>query len=204
MQNGYGNADDILKLIPRERVIVGTTRQGANTKSPGYVYRVGNGVTHIGVLIADQTNAQKAGKVLEGAGIKVEVTANVMEFVWKKVLHNCTINPVTAILDVLNEHIVDDAYANAAAKSVLYEAVAVANAADGLNFNPEEIFASICEKTNRKHHSSMLVDVTNKRRTEITRLNGALVKKAKELNIAVPVNEFLCNLIMAKEDSYLK
>lgn len=45
----------------------------------------------------------------------------------------------------------------------------------------------------------MLQDIQSGRRTEIDALNGAVVKLAHELEIAVPVNEVIVAMVKAKE-----
>jgi 2-dehydropantoate 2-reductase len=48
----------------------------------------------------------------------------------------------------------------------------------------------------------MLADVTNKRRTEVDQINGAVVSEAKKLGMEAPLNELMTNLIHAKEQLY--
>ena len=49
----------------------------------------------------------------------------------------------------------------------------------------------------------MLIDVLNKRKTEIEAINGGVVDLAKKHGISTPVNEALVNLVKGKEKSYL-
>ena len=55
--------------------------------------------------------------------------------------------------------------------------------------------------TNR---SSMLQDVTRKGITEIKIINGAVVKEGKAAGVPTPYNEAIVDLILAKQDSYLR
>jgi 2-dehydropantoate 2-reductase len=48
----------------------------------------------------------------------------------------------------------------------------------------------------------MLADVKNKRKTEISNINGAIVREAEKFNIDTPVNKVLTNLVLLKEKLY--
>ena len=47
------------------------------------------------------------------------------------------------------------------------------------------------------NRSSMLMDVLAERRTEIDAINGAVVRRGRELGVPVPVNETLTRLVRA-------
>ena len=57
---------------------------------------------------------------------------------------------------------------------------------------------SVCEAT-AQNTSSMLQDILRMKETEIDAINGALVEKAKALNIEAPVNEMLACLVKTIE-----
>jgi 2-dehydropantoate 2-reductase len=50
----------------------------------------------------------------------------------------------------------------------------------------------------------MLQDILNNNKTEIEFMNGAIIRQAKALGIATPVNEALTNLVKTIEKSYDK
>jgi len=49
---------------------------------------------------------------------------------------------------------------------------------------------------------SMLADVNNRRRTEVDRINGAIVSEAAKVGTSAPLNEMITALIHAKEKTY--
>ena len=57
LQNGYGNADEIVKYVPEEQIVLGTSGGGAIVAGPGHVLHRGQGGTHIGGLGRDQSRA---------------------------------------------------------------------------------------------------------------------------------------------------
>ncbi|MGI6703571.1 MAG: ketopantoate reductase family protein [Clostridia bacterium] len=203
LQNGYGNGDDIMKFVPKEQVIIGTTGHGCTIKGPGHIFHAGQGPTHIGAMGGGQGNALKVAKILEECGFETDVSDEVFRLVWSKLFVNVGINAVTSLLGDVNSCIVENPYANAAARNLVAEAVVVANA-DGMRFEIEKEFENVCTVARRTgaNHSSMLQDVINRRRTEILKINGAIVKKAKELGVEAPYNTIITDMICALEKAF--
>ena len=73
----------------------------------------------------------------------------------------------------------------------------------GVVADPVAMTKQVCRAT-RENYSSMFQDVLKKRPTEIDAINGAIVKEAHSLGIAVPVNEKLVQQIKKIESGYLK
>lgn len=203
LQNGYGNGEDIMKFVPKEQIIIGTTGHGCTMKGPGHIFHAGQGPTHIGAMGGDQGSALKVAKVLEECGFETHVSDEVFRLVWSKLFVNIGINPVTALLDAVNSCIVDNPYANKVARCLVEEAVAVANA-DGMSFDVDEVFENVCTVARKTgaNRSSMLQDVTRRSRTEVMKINGAIVKKAKELGMEVPYNTMITDMICALEETF--
>ncbi len=83
------------------------------------------------------------------------------------------------------------------------EAVAVANAI-GLSFNFEDVLKNVhryCAYY-RPEPGLHAGDDSNKRLTEVDRINGAIVSEAAKIGMKAPLNEMLTNLIHAKEELY--
>lgn len=204
LQNGYGNSDDIMKYVPREQVLVGTTSHGCTMKGPGHIFHAGAGPTHIGAMSEDQSLAEKIADTLRDAGFETHCSSKVMRLVWSKLFVNIAINAVTALLDVNNGYVSVNKHAAACAALMVREAVAVANAT-GMDFVADEVVknALVIAANTAGNCSSMRADVLKRRQTEIIKINGAVVKKAAELGQKAPYNELITKLILAKEDTYL-
>lgn len=204
LQNGYGNADEIAKYVPEEQIVLGTSSHGGIMRAPGKVYHAGTGITQLGCLSKSQTSAEIVKAVFEAAGIEnVVLVADVKRLVWHKLFVNCAINPVAALIDDTNITAYQNTYANTAAQKIVYEAVQVANAT-GMSFDYQEEFNYVMtvSKETAQVRCSMLADVSNKRKTEVDRINGAIVAEAKKVGMEAPINELLTNLIHAKELLY--
>lgn len=204
LQNGYGNADEIVKFVPEEQIVLGTSGGGAIVAGPGHILHKGQGPTHLGCMTKDQTNAETVARVMEEGGVpNVELTADVKELVWSKVFVNIGINAICALLDDTNQCIANNPFARSASYALVKEAVEVVNAA-GMHFDFEEVFKNVIDiaLATGENRASMLADVTNKRRTEVDRINGAAVSEGAKLGMEAPLNALITNLIHAKEQLY--
>jgi len=75
--------------------------------------------------------------------------------------------------------------------------------ANGYDFGPEALdqFTAYLEKGGA-HKPSMLVDVENKKPTEVDFMSGAIARYGKMHEIPTPVNSTFTNLLKAVENQY--
>ena len=97
----------------------------------------------------------------------------------------------------------DDDEMKALVMATIMEACDVASAA-GVEVDREGLRATIemVHREHRDHKPSMLVDVENRRRTEIDALNGAVVATGARLGVPTPRNQTLLALIHGREADY--
>jgi 2-dehydropantoate 2-reductase len=201
LQNGWGNIDDILPYVGTENLYVGTTAHGGNVLGPGKVCHAGQGQTYVGVPSGSSGRAQVIADLLTEAGFATDVTDNIVAMIWKKLIVNAAINPLTALLNVPNGYLVECKAASELMKNIVREAVPVVNAA-GMNFETAAVIEGVKEvaRLTTANRSSMLQDLTGKRPTEIDRINGAIVAQGKTFGIATPYNRTMLQLIKAREE----
>jgi 2-dehydropantoate 2-reductase len=91
------------------------------------------------------------------------------------------------------------------AKQVIYEVSDVARA-KGINISREKALEHVMKVTRSvpEHVPSMVLDIINKKKTEISSLNEAVVKEGKELGIPTPINGMIVNIIRTIEKNYDK
>lgn len=201
LQNGYGNAEAIAEFVDPDKIMVGTTAQGATLLGPGMIRHAGKGATHIGKYKGRKdTWVENFAEVLRSAGFETEVSDHAMEMIWAKLFINVGINALTGLLIIVNGQLLHSEETQALMKLAVDEAVTVANAA-GMTFDPEKVLSDvkkIAEATS-ENRSSMLQDLTHQRKTEIDMINGAIVKQGRLYSVETPVNETLTRLIKSKE-----
>lgn len=205
LQNGYGNDEDILPYIKAENLFIGTTACGATMLGPGEVFQAGKGITNIGVTgTCSLERAQRIVDVLEESGFEAKAASDVMEAVWTKLLVNVGLNAPLALLGVRNGFIGDSAPAMEIGKALVAEGAAVAEA-EGFRLDKDAIVQHYYVEGSKvvgQNRCSMLQDMDRKRKTEIEKINGAIVKLGKRHGIPTPYNEAFTLLVQAKEESY--
>ena len=204
LQNGYGNYDEIAKVVPEEQIIIGNTAFGATPIEPGHVRHTGYGSTNMGSPKALMAKVEEVAEAFREAGLEVDVHENVMNAIWHKLSANVAINGVSALLGTPNGFISKNKYANELAKRLIKEAIEVANAAGcTLNYEEELEHAYEVSRATDETISSMVQAVTHQRETEIMIINGAVVKLGEQYGIPTPCNEMILYLVLAKQSLYL-
>ena len=201
LQNGYGNNDDISQYVQKSNIILGTTSHGATMLEPGKIKHAGKGKTYIGKLTRDKDeNLIKIRELLNEAGFETVISDNVMELIWSKLLVNVGINALTAILEIKNGQLLEWEEGKELLVLAVSEGVRVANGL-GLDFDKEEVVSHVMDvaRATRENKSSMLQDILNKRKTEIEKINGAIVKEGEKIGLETPVNRVLVDMIKIKE-----
>jgi len=109
LQNGLGNYQILQEHFPLEQVLAGTTSSGATLLDVGQVRQAGLGQIVLGSPTGNQSLAGKVAELLKSAGLEVQLTADVDALLWRKVLINCAINPLTALTRRRNGELLESA-----------------------------------------------------------------------------------------------
>jgi 2-dehydropantoate 2-reductase len=181
---------------------------GATLKAPGHVCHGGRGLTRIGFLSRGarekQKNLDQVVDLFTGAGLPTERVDNILDFVWSKLLVNAGINALTVIFNCPNGDLPLNRETRKMLVAAVLEGESVAKALGiALPEDPVRQTLAVCEAT-AGNISSMLQDVRRGRPTEIGAINGALLDKAEELGMELPVNRALVAGVKAIEAGYLQ
>jgi 2-dehydropantoate 2-reductase len=203
LQNGLGNEEAICKKIDRKKVMLGVTGHGATLLRPGHVRHAGWGKTFIGEPDHEITErALRIARMFCDAGIETEVSSNIHEEVWRKLLVNVGINALTALTGFKNGQLLDYPETARLMEKLVHEAAEVARR-KGVHIeeDPVERVRKAAAVT-RENRSSMGQDFDHRRKTEIDAINGAVAKEAQPLGILVPFNQAVTDLVKAIEKSF--
>jgi len=198
LQNGLGNYETLVETLGIQRVAIGTTTWAAATLQPGIVQLNGIG----DLVIGDRPGLEGIIQILEKAGFPVQRSAEIQTLLWRKLVTNAAINPLTALLDIPNGDLLRLPAARLLMKRLVEEAVRV-GCALGYPFTLEEMIASVedvAQKT-AANESSMLQDFHRGAPTEIEAITGALLGLAGQTGIDVPVHRALYQMVNAKLES---
>ncbi len=190
LQNGL-YSENIVKEIVNGKctVLRAITNFGAIFFEPGVVKYKNYSYT----AIEKSPKSSELAKNFSGCGLNGHVSKNIKKDMWKKVIFNCVLNPLSVILKIENRGICNEKL-NQLKRAIVEECLKVAEK-DGIKFNFGFIDAINKEFRNSRNISSMQQDLIKKNPTEIDYLNGAVVKLGKKYGIKCPVNESLVAII---------
>lgn len=203
LQNGAGNDRDIAHFVPRENIVIGTSKHNSVGTGPGACRHTGSGETTLGTMVKDSDKDKKVAEILEECGLEVVVSDDIQRIIWSKLFVNMSINTLSALLECRIGYMIENKYAWDFAKRIIYEGVMVAEA-DGTYFDRREALESVhkvCEAV-PNGYASMYQDRKNRRKTEIDKINGAVVEQAKLYGVPTPYNSLVVDLIHAVEGTY--
>lgn len=203
LQNGLGNGETLARIVGEERTCVGVTAHGATLLGPGQVRHAGKGATHLGrtPLIANKVVA--VADLFAATGLETHISDNLDSLVWGKLVINVGINALTALMRVKNGLLEQMPPLRQVMDAAVSEAIVVAQA-KGISLpypDPVAQVAAVC-RTTAGNRSSMLQDTLRGQLTENEVINGAIVREAATLGIAVPVNQTLYSLLKGLEATY--
>lgn len=206
LQNGWGNAPRIARIVGEDRVLVGLTYHSGTLLAPGKVKHPGSGMTFIGELAGKPSaRLERVAEAFRAAGLETTVSERILDEVWKKLALNCCTLPTSGLLHFFANELVAHDEAKATMAAILREVADVANA-KGISLDYDERWGAITSLLEKAigGKASMLQDVEAQRQTEIEVINGAIVEAGKEVGVATPYNQAMVWLIQAAQSKYLQ
>ena len=211
LQNGLGNDDVLANYLPTDRIICGFGTIGTELPQPGTcVSKPESGVImHFGASQKSALN-DSAGQYLQKTFIKGGCEAryeeNIKPFIWKKAISNSGYNTLSAITRIKVGPEIADPHGQSLIWQVWKEGCEVAKA-DGAGDLWPELQAEMPRLAEgfATYYPSMAQDVLiHQRQTEISVLNGAIVKYGEKYGIPTPVNSVLTAVISCIQNNYDK
>ncbi|MFF2909689.1 ketopantoate reductase family protein [Paenibacillus sp. NPDC057934] len=206
-QNGVGHIELLKTLFPESNIYSAVTTEGAKRKTLTEVIHAGKGEVWIGKVPAEAftgvtlTGAQdnfEAIHLLETlsvAGFSAFLSNDMNTMIYRKLLINAVINPLTALWRIPNGKLLASEERIQIMRELYDEAIAVYEAC-GIPYETDswEVIAQVCRSTSG-NTSSMLADVLAGRATEIRWINGSLVEMGERSGLAVPLHRCMCRLV---------
>jgi len=212
LQNGLGNVEIVADAVGVERTLGGMVIFGAHVDEPGRVtVTVYANEVKVGspTGVVDPARVDKIAALIDSSGIPTLGTDEIEKHIWAKVLYNCALNPLSAVLNATYGELAEEPGTRRIMDMVVEETFSVADAR-GVELMWDkpagflELFYEHLVPPTAGHYASMLDDLKRGKRTEIDALNGAIVGYGKELNVECPVNEVLSGLVRVLEQVYGK
>jgi 2-dehydropantoate 2-reductase len=138
-------------------------------------------------------------EALSTTGLLTRHTDSIISMVWRKGILNACMNPVCAVTGLTMAQAMGDPIVFQIVDALIKECVNVARANEinlGWDFYPGAI--EYMRKAG-DHKPSMLMDIENKRRTEIDYMNGKFIAYGAQAGIETPYNIMIRSLVKAIE-----
>jgi 2-dehydropantoate 2-reductase len=205
-QNGWGSAERLAAHVPRDRifnarVITGFARDDESTvRVTAHAEPI-----HIGSLFREPaTRVEPLARAIDAGGLPCRTTDTIEADLLAKLLYNCLLNPLGALLAVPYGRLAASAETRRMMERVAEEVFAVLDATGRHTHWSDaaaylETFHRDLLPPTAEHASSMLQDLSAGRETEIEALNGAVVRMGAAHGVPTPVNAALTALVHAAE-----
>ena len=169
---------------------------------PGRSVYTNADMTTIGELDGSRSERILAvADMLNKAGIETEVVDDPMSYVYGKFVLNCGVNAIAAVTGLRSGEVYRTPELRALQSNMMDEVLQVV-AAKGWKLSESDPRGKILHHSKlRFNKPSMLQHVEQGRRTEIDAINGALVREAQALGIAVPYNEAVVAIVQGVQKS---
>ena len=201
--NGLKHEDCIVNYVDKSRIVRGVTTWTAGLESPGHTHLMGSGPVEIGSLVPEgQNNVEVIYNLLEQAKLNPHKSEDLQQSIWKKICVNGTANALCTILECRLSTLNESEYARKLVYDITKEIVEVATV-DDVHLNADEVYHYLIDLNDKvgPHFPSMYQDlINNNRLTEIDYINGAVARLGSEHHIDAPINQFVANMVHAKEE----
>ncbi len=193
----------IRKAIPRDQIVGSVIHASGNIPEPGSIEQSG-GMTYI-LGDPDEKPSRRADAVaaeLAAAGVDAPVSLTIRRDVWRKILGNVSLNPVSALTRLTIAPMLSDPQTRRLIAALMQETISVASATGvdvGISVEERIVFASRLADVK----TSMLQDVEARRPLELDPIVGAVVELADQFAARAPTVGTIYTLTKALERAYL-
>ncbi len=187
LQNGVDNAERLRTVLPGVQVAAAAVYVAAEMAGPGHLRHHGRGE----LIIEPSPRSAALAQTLQAAGVPTQISADVRNVLWTKLVINCAYNGLSAIGQIAYGELLQRPGLPAVLDDLVTECRAVA-AADGVHL-PDDLEASVraIAHSMATQMSSTAHDLSRGKPSEIDFLNGHVVRRGEALGVPTPANRML-------------
>jgi 2-dehydropantoate 2-reductase len=187
LQNGIDNAERLRAVLPGVDVTAAAVYVAAEMAAPGHLRHHGRGE----LIIEPSPRSVMVAQALQAAGVPTQISADVRDMLWTKLVINCAYNGLSAIGQIAYGELLQRPGLPEVLRDLVLECRAVA-AADGVHL-PDDLEASVraISISMATQMSSTAHDLRRGKPTEIDFLNGHVVRRGEQLGVPTPANRLL-------------
>lgn len=204
LQNGVDNESLVSKAIGEDRTLGGlAVRIGGHIIEPGKIHATGLAQLIIGTwpnaescTIQKNNVVEKFIKVLNSANISTQISFNIKQELWRKLLINNGVNPLSALTGLNTRELTAHKTLTKRVYQMMEEVASVAKADDIVlsKQDIDEMYELICTFDPIK--TSMLIDKEKGRPLELDSICGAVLRRSEKLGIPTPITELVNDLLI--------
>ena len=200
-QNGIDTELELARTLGKERVMRAVVNFGCGLKGPAHVVIPFHHPPHYIQELDPRTQpvAVAISEALSVSGLETKRTEDIVSKVWRKSIMNATMNPVCAVTGLTMAKAMNDPLVFELIDALTKECANVARANEislGWDYYP---YAMEYMGSAGDHKPSMLMDISNKRRTEVDYMNGKMIEYGHQAGTPTPYNHMIRGLVKAIE-----
>lgn len=202
LQNGVDNETKIEAVIGRPRTIGGlAVRIGGHVTQPGHIKAIGPAQVVIGAWPNAENNPTLHASLDElvssfsAAGIPTTLTTDIQLELWKKLLINNGVNPLSALTGLDTRSLSNHPLLSRSVYHLMQEAACAARS-DNVEVSDndiDEMFDLI--QSFEPIKTSMLVDLEKGRALELDEIAGAVIDRCRRIGESAPITELVTGLL---------
>lgn len=211
LQNGCGNLEKLAERLGRERSLAGRVITGFAIERPGRVrITVSADAVHVGGAVRGviPAAAKRLAEALSHAGLPTIAVADIRQSLFGKLLYNCALNPLGAVLGVHYGALGENGETRMLMDRVIDETFAVIAAmggsvpwADAAAYR--KVFYGQLLPATHDHRPSMLQDLEQRKPTEVEAMVGYVAVQGRKYGVATPCCDLLASLVRFKERQHV-
>lgn len=207
MQNGCGNVELVEQQFGPERSLGARVITGFEIVRPGIIaITVTADAVHVGASRRGEVpdSAEELAAMISNAGHPARAVTDIHQSLFAKLLYNCSLNPLGAILGVHYGALAEREETRELMNRVIDETFAVICALGGTTPWPDadayrQVFYDKLVPATYNHRPSMLQDLENGKRTEVDALVGYVSRQGKRYGLSTGTCDVLAALVKFKE-----
>jgi 2-dehydropantoate 2-reductase len=194
----------ILQTIPYDRIIGGVVHASGHIAQPGYICQSGGMLYPLGELDGSTTKRiADLSRAFANAGMAAPIEPNIRRNIWRKLVNNLALNPVSALTRATVKMMLSDPPVRALLHAIIEEGLAIARASGvepGVDADERLRWAEHIADVK----TSMLQDLEARRPLELEPIAGAALELARYHGVGVPHVETVYGLTKLLEASVLR
>lgn len=193
----------ILRALPYDRIIGGVVHASGHIAQPGYIRQSGGMLYPLGELDGASTpRIEQLSQAFQSAGLSAPVEPDIRRNIWRKLVNNLALNPVSALTRATVQTMLNDPPVRALLRAIIEEGLEIARAS---GVDP---LVDADERLKWAEHiadvkTSMLQDLQAGRPLELEPIAGAALELARHFGVAVPHTETVYGLTKLLERNAL-